>query len=90
MELRTSQSKDGKHALRIDTPVQFIRGVGPHLGGVLARKDIHSVKDLYRGTRGLMKITSGPQYCVPQCRRHCQHQGPGLVCRKRHAWTFVS
>lgn len=32
--------------LFFDTPVQFIKGVGPHIAGLLARKNISTVEDL--------------------------------------------
>jgi len=32
--------------LKLDTPVQFIKGVGPKLGEVLRKKSIHQVQDL--------------------------------------------
>ncbi len=33
-------------ALRLDTPVKFVKGIGPKLGDILARRDIHTVGDL--------------------------------------------
>ncbi len=33
-------------ALFFDTPVQYVKGVGPHLAGLLARKGIKNVEDL--------------------------------------------
>ncbi len=35
-----------KPGLKIDTPIQFLKGVGPKLGDILSKKDIKNVQDL--------------------------------------------
>ena len=37
---------DAKHELQLDTPVQYVKGVGPHLAKVLERRSIFKVRDL--------------------------------------------
>ena len=32
--------------LELDTPVQYVKGIGPRLAEILASKDIHTVDDL--------------------------------------------
>src|SRR5438552_17581284 len=32
--------------LKLDTPVQYVKGIGPRLAEILAAKDIHTVDDL--------------------------------------------
>ncbi len=43
----TSGLKPGQRpSLKLDTPIQFLKGVGPKLGDILSKKDIKDVKDL--------------------------------------------
>ena len=39
-------------SLELGTNVQYIKGVGPKLGELLAKRDIHSVGDLIDGAGG--------------------------------------
>lgn len=41
-----SATSSSRPTLPIHTPVQYIKGVGPRLGALLAKRDLHTVKDL--------------------------------------------
>lgn len=42
----TSKTKSKLPALGLDTPVQFLKGVGPRIAHIFAKRDIHTVRDL--------------------------------------------
>src|SRR5262245_46585450 len=42
----TRSSKSGTNSAGLDTPVQFVKGVGPKLGAIFASRGIETVRDL--------------------------------------------
>ena len=44
--LSISGTNKSRPHLPQDTPVQFVKGVGPRLGAIFASRGIHTVKDL--------------------------------------------
>ena len=75
----TNKGPEGKRKAQpkaqMDTPVQFVKGVGPRLGAIFANRDIHTLKDLltffpraYEDRTRLLKVSElkdGEQATVP-------------------------
>ena len=43
-----SPTSKPEHSAGLDTPIQFVKGVGPKLGAVFNSRDISTVRDLFQ------------------------------------------
>ena len=77
------------HYLQWDTPVQYIKGVGPKLAAILSRRSIQTVRDLIDWlprTWQDNRLVGKPGRCNYRAACYCQKPG---ASKKHHSFAIA-